>query len=76
MILLSNDRPNHGGGAMLLVRNCFTILECHELSYRPIQVLYVNIQFCFPNSNVIRVVCVSRPPNTEIASSLYSPTSH
>ena len=68
--ILRYDRPTHGGGVMLLVKNNFTILECHELSYGSIQVLYADIQYGSPNSFVIRVVCRYQPPNTDITSSL------
>ena len=60
--ILRNDRPTHRKDVMLLVKNCFTILECHELSYRPIKVLYVDMQYCSSNSDIICVVCIYRPP--------------
>ncbi len=69
--ILRFDRPTHGGGVMLLVANRFNIIECKQFSFGHIQVLYADIGCSMSKvGNVVRYVCVYRPPNTDMESSL------
>ena len=64
------DRPSRGGGVMLLIHNLCHIVGSWQLSFGPIQVLYADVKCRGFYSDVIRVVYVYRPPNTDMDSSL------
>jgi hypothetical protein len=68
--ILRFDRPTHGGGVMLLVNNKLHIKLTKQMSFGPIQVLYADIECAFSVFNLIRFVCVYRPPNSDMVNSL------
>ena len=68
--ILRFDRPTHGGGIMFLVRNCCNIIHSRQFAFGAIQVLCCDVEYLSPGSKVVRFVCVYRPPNTDMTSSL------
>ncbi len=68
--ILRFDRPTHGGGILMLVNDNYHIIESKSVSFGPIQVLYADVDGAISVSHVARFVCVYRPPNSDMASSL------
>jgi exonuclease III len=69
-VILRFDRPTHGGGIMLLVKENYNIVDSKCLTFGSIQVLYADIECELSVNNVVRFVCVYRPPNSDMTSSL------
>ena len=64
------DRPTHGGGIMFLIKDVHHIVEFKCFTFGPIQVLYADIECTLSINNVVRFVCVYRPPSSDMLSTL------
>ena len=55
---------------MLLVKENHHIVEFKCFTFGPIQVLYADIECALSVNNVVRFICVYRPPNSDMMSTL------
>ena len=56
---------------MLLIHKNFAIIKSACLSFGPIQAIYCDVECMFYNFTSTRIICVYRPPNWELAYSLF-----
>ena len=68
--VLRFDRPSKGGGVLLLINDKYKIINFKCLTFGSIQVLLCDVACIIHNFALTRFVCVYRPPNTDLVSSI------